>query len=108
MAENGSQNGYDRALYEKIGDIQATLRVVKHETANTSTKVDALALLVANQGHLKEDVLKLQEEVHTLQVEKFRREGAVSLIEWFSKHWPFVGLSAFLIGWVSYANGMLK
>lgn len=96
------------SLYEKMGDMQATLRVVKHSTENASQKIDALALLVANQGHLKEDVTKLQEEVHTLQVEKFRREGAVGLVEWVSKHWPFLIACISLGIWVGVANGVLK
>ncbi len=96
------------SLYEKIGDMQATLRVVKHETQNTSTKLDSLALLVANQGHLAEDVTKLKTEVQQLQIEKFRREGAVGLIEWASKHWPFLlGIIAVCV-WVAVANGLLK
>jgi len=102
-------NGPDyHALYEKIGDMQATLRVVKHETTTVSTKVDALALLVANQGHLAADVEALKAQVHMLEIEKHRREGAVGLIEWASKHWPFLGLSAVLIAWIGYANEMFK
>ena len=85
------------SLYEKLGDMQATLRIVKHDTANASGKIDALALLVANQGHIKEDVIKLQAEVAELRVEKFRREGAIGLVSWISRNWPV----AFIIATVA-------
>ncbi len=95
------------ALYEKIGDMQATLRVVKHDTSNTSQKVDALALLVANQGHLKEDVTKLQAEVAELRVEKFRREGAIGLVSWISRNWPvafIIAMAAAAVAWIKGLN----
>jgi hypothetical protein len=95
------------ALFEKIGDMQATLRVVKHETSNTSAKLDALATLVATQGHMAADVERLKEEVHELQVDKHRREGAIGLFEWISKHWPFTIFAAALGALVAWANGRL-
>ena len=95
------------SLYEKLGDMQATLRVVKHETANTSTKLDALAHLVATQGHLATDVELLKKQVHELEVEKHRREGAIGLVEWISKHWPFALLGLLIIAASALFNGKL-
>jgi hypothetical protein len=78
------------ALYEKIGDIQATLRVVKHETSNTSAKLDSLATLVVAQGHVAADVEKLKAEVQELKIEKYRRDGAIGLLGWLAKNWPIM------------------
>ena len=94
------------SLYEKLGDMQATLRIVKHDTANTSTKLDALALLVANQGHLKEDVIKLQTEVAELRVEKFRREGAINLAAWVSRNWPVAFIIAGVGALIAWFKGL--
>jgi hypothetical protein len=91
-------------LYEKIGDMQATLRVVKHETTNTSAKVDALATLVANQGHVIQDVQQLKDEVRQLQIEKFKRDGAIGLVEWLSRHWPVLVLIGALVAYAIAAG----
>lgn len=108
-------------IYEKLGEAIAVGREAKHAANGASQKidavsgkVDALAIVVANQGHLQEDVDELKAtvkeqrtEIGELVADKHRREGAIGLIEWISKHWPFVGLSAIIIAWVGWANGLL-
>ncbi|HYI39982.1 MAG TPA: hypothetical protein VE053_06660 [Allosphingosinicella sp.] len=86
------------SMYEKMGDIAATLRVVKHDTANNSAKLDALGTLVISQGHVAADVEKLKGEVQELKDEKNRRDGAISLGEWIVKIVPWlVGGGAFAV-----------
>jgi hypothetical protein len=104
-----------------LGELIAEVRTVKHNQNNTSTKVDvvagkvdALALVVANQGHLIEDVDELKATVKDqrttidgLVADKHRREGAIGLVEWISKHWPFTLVAMGLAVIVAWANGKL-
>lgn len=102
-------------IYEKVGEIGAIAREAKHAANSASTKIDALALIVTAQGQLREHVERIEQdrrldhaEIELLKADKLRREGAIGLVEWVSKHWPFIALSAFLTGWVAWANGLIK
>jgi hypothetical protein len=104
-----------------LGELIAEVRTVKHNQNNASAKVDivagkvdALALVVANQGHLQEDVDELKvtvkdqrSEINALVADKHRREGAIGLVEWISKHWPFTLVALALALIVAWANGRL-
>lgn len=108
------------SLFEKMGEVQAVAREAKHAANNAGQKidavagkVDALALVVATQGQLRDHVERLErqqdeqeQEIDELKAVNLRREGAVGLVEWISKHWPFLALCAFLTVWVGVANGM--
>lgn len=108
-------------IFEKLGNVEAVAREAKHASNNTSAKidavagkVDALALVVATQGHLREDVERLEQivkdqaqSIEVLNIDKHRREGAVGLVEWIAKHWPFALVAAFLGAVVVWANGRL-
>ena len=102
-------------LYEKVGEVGAIAREAKHAANTASAKIDALALIVTQQGQLREHVERLEqdrrsdhEQIEQLLADKHRREGAIGLVEWMSKHWPFLGLSGILIAWVGFANGLFK
>lgn len=109
-------------IFEKLGDVTAVAREAKHAANNTSQKVDSvagkvdsLAVVVATQGQLRDHVERLEvetksqrQEIDHLKADKHRREGAIGLVEWISKHWPFLGLSAVLIAWVGYANRVFQ
>lgn len=102
-------------LYEKVGEVGAIAREAKHAAQNTSAKVDALAIVVATQGELRSHVERIERtmedqegEIQELRADKLRRDGAISLVEWCSKHWPFLGLSGALMAWIAWANGLLK
>lgn len=102
-----------------LGELIAEVRTVKHNQNSTSMKVDvvagkvdALALVVANQGHLIEDVDELKVVVKEQRItmdaliaDKHRREGALGLFDWVSKHWPFTLVAALLAALVAWANG---
>lgn len=110
------------AIFQELGEVKAVAREAKHAANNASGKidvvagkVDSLALVVATQGHLQEDVAELkkeneeqQERINELIADKHRREGAVGLVEWISKNYPFLILCVGLAIWVAYANGVLK
>jgi hypothetical protein len=112
VGERPNGNGSTDRL---LGELIAEVRTVKHNQNNSGQKidlvagkVDALALVVANQGHLTEDVEELKGAVKGLVADKYRREGAIGLVEWVSKHWPFLIACVGLAAWVAFANGLLK
>lgn len=99
-------------LYEKVGEVGAIAREAKHAANNASAKIDSLAIVVATQGEtrahvdrLEKSVESLTAEVEVLQADKLRREGAIGLIEWLTKHWPLAVISAGLAALVAWANG---
>lgn len=90
-----------------LGELVAEVRAVKHNQNNATSKLDAI-------GHLVEQVkeIKLEQERHhfriaVLEADKNRREGAVGLVEWISRHWPFTIMLTALAAWVAWANGRL-
>jgi hypothetical protein len=107
------------SLFEKMGEVQAVAREAKHAANGASQKidavagkVDALALVVATQGQLRDHVDRLEadqkedrKELENLKADKLRREGAIGLVEWVGKHWPFAVVSALLAGIIAWANG---
>lgn len=88
-----------------LGELVAEVRAVKHNQQNASQKLDAV-------GHLVEQVkeMKIEQERHharitLLEADRLRREGAIGLFEWISRHWPFTLLVAILGGFIAWANG---
>jgi hypothetical protein len=108
-------------IFEKLGSVEASVREAKHAANGASQKidavagkVDALALVVATQGQLRDHVQRLEAtvkeqgaDIEALNIDKHRREGAIGLVEWISKHWPFAILAALLAALVAWANGRL-
>lgn len=101
-------------VYEKLGEITATLRDVSHTSRNNSAKIDALGEMVIRQGLIHDKVeghSALLERHHDriiiLEVDKHHREGAIGLFEWVSKHWPFTALGAAILAAIAWANGKL-
>jgi len=109
-------------IFEKLGSVEASVREAKHSANNAGQKidalagkVDALAIVVATQGQIREHVERLEAaqreqhgDIEVLQAKELRREGAVGLVEWISKNYPFLAICVFLAAWVGYANGMFK
>lgn len=101
-------------VFEKLGDINATLREVKHATNNNSQKIDTLAGIVASQGAMREMVDRItgrqeinEARIADLEADKHRREGAIGLVEWLCKHWPITLIFGALAVAVMWANGRL-
>lgn len=104
--EVGDGNG--RSTDRLLGELIAEVRAVKHNQNNSAGKLDAI-------GHLVEQVkeIKLEQERHhfriaVLEADKNRREGAIGLFEWFSKHWPFTVVIGGLAALVTWANGKVQ
>lgn len=102
-------------LYEKVGEVGAVAREAKHAANTAAAKIDALALIVADQGLLRDHVQRLEqdrradhEEIEKLKADKLRREGAIGLVEWISKNYPFLVLCGGLALWVAFANGLFR
>ena len=106
-------------LFEKMGEATAVGKQTAHAVNNVSAKVDAidgkvdaLALVVATQGHLRADVERLAEtlkeqaeEIAALKATALRREGATGLIEWWVKNYPILIPLGAVAGWFGYVNG---
>jgi hypothetical protein len=111
MAERdvGAPNGSTDRL---LGELIAEIRALKHSENNTGAKVDAIGRQVAPIPALIDQVKEIKDEqekhhfrIAILEADKNRREGAVGLVEWIARHWPFSLLLAALAGWVAWANG---
>jgi hypothetical protein len=101
-------------LYEKVGEVGAIAREAKHAAKNAETKIDALALIVTTQGHLREDVERLtshvkdqESEIDILKADKLRREGALGLFNWCARNWPLTLVLTGLGVLVAWANGKI-
>jgi hypothetical protein len=109
-------------IFEKLGNVEACAREAKHAANGASQKidtvagkVDALALVVATQGQLRDHVDRLertvdeqQNEIKFLQAAEHRREGALGIVSWFSRNWPLTLMLGGLAALVAWANGVLK
>lgn len=109
-------------IFEKLGGVEASVREAKHAANNAGQKidavagkVDALALVVATQGAIRDHVERIEvvqkeqrDDIEALQIAEHRRQGAIGLVEWISKNYPFLILIAGLAFWVGWANGILK
>lgn len=92
-------------LFEKIGGLEATMRDVKHSNNNLATKVESLGTIVLRTAAIQEAMLDHDARIQTLETDKHRREGAIGLVEWISKHWPVPLFAALLGAIVAWANG---
>jgi hypothetical protein len=109
-------------IFEKLGGVEASVREAKHAANNAGQKidavagkVDALALVVATQGAIRDHVERIEavqhehhDDIEALQAAEHRRQGAIGLVEWISKNYPFIVLIACLAAWVGWANGIFK
>ena len=117
-------------IFEKIGEATAVSREAKHVASGASQKIDivsskidsvasqvnALALVVANQGHLRDhverleiDARKQELEIEALIADKHRREGAIGLVDWIGKNYPLIGLVMFAVVLVVlFERGLFK
>lgn len=118
VGDRPSGNGSTDRL---LGELIAEVRTVKHNQNNAGQKidavagkVDALAIVVANQGHLQEDVDELKEAakvqratIDGLIADKHRREGALGLAEAIRRFWPMFPFAAIMAVFIAWANGRL-
>jgi hypothetical protein len=91
-----------------LGELIAEVRAVKHNQQNASQKLDAVGHLVEQVKEIKEEQGRQHFRIAVLEADKNRREGAIGLVEWVSKNYPFLLLCVFLAIWVGVANGAFR
>jgi hypothetical protein len=104
---HGDHHSTDRLL----GELIAEVRAVKHNQNNAAMELKAVGKQTEPIRMLVDQIkeLKVEQEKHhfrlaVLEADKNRREGAVGLVEWIGRHWPFSVLIAALAAWVAWAN----
>jgi len=90
-----------------LGELIAEVRAVKHDQRNAMQKLDGVNHLIEQVKDIKAEQTRHGDRLTLLEADRLRREGAVGLVEWISRHWPFTVLISFLAGWVAWANGKL-
>lgn len=95
-----------------LGELIAEIRAVKHSQANSSQKLDAFASMATTQTQMLQRMERFEKEqerqgfrLGVLEADKNRREGAIGLVEWLSKHWPVSVILVCLAAWVAWVNG---
>lgn len=81
-------------MAEKQGETYATVREIKHTVNNMAMQFPQLITMVSIVETLSRDRDDHEKRLAVLEADKHRREGAVGLVEWISKHWPFTVILA--------------
>lgn len=99
-------------VYEKLGEITATLRDVSHTGRDNAQKITALGELVIKQGTLQDHIVrhteildKHHERLTVLEVDLHHRQGAIGLASWFARHWPMTIILMIVAAFLAWANG---
>lgn len=95
-------------VYEKMGELVAEVRSVKHQQQNVSTKLDVIGGMIERMASLEKLVSKHDGEIEELKAAEHRRQGAVGLVEWLSRHWPFTVIAAALAMAWAYLTGRVQ
>jgi len=77
-------------VYRELGELTATVRELNHSVNNIAQKVDAVAVLASTVDRLTVDQERMRAKLDALESAEERRKGAVGLVEWMSRHWPFI------------------
>jgi hypothetical protein len=107
MPDRDVGDGNGRSTDRLLGELIAEVRAVKHNQNNANHKLDAVTHLVEQVKELREEQERHNFRLAVLEADKNRRDGAIGLVEWLSKHWPFSVIVAALAAWVAWANGRL-
>jgi hypothetical protein len=107
----GDDNG--RSTDRLLGELIAEVRGAKHATNNLAQKVDAIGPIAATANEALKLATEVKQEqdkhnfrIAVLEADKHRREGAVGLVEWLARHWPFTVIIAAVVAFVAWANGV--
>lgn len=103
--EVGDDNG--RSTDRLLGELIAEVRAVKHNQNNANSKLDAVTHLVEQVKEIREEQARHSFRLQVLEADKNRRDGAIGLVEWLSRHWPFSVIISALAAWVAWANGRI-
>ena len=99
------------SVHEALGELKGQLREMVHATNNNSMKIDSLTVAVATQAELirrvagvESEIKALEVRILALEVEKHHRDGAIGLMSWLSRHWPFTLFATLLGLLVAWSN----
>jgi hypothetical protein len=100
-------------LSGQVEGIEKYIHDKRHDDANVSQKVDGLGTQITREvarmkAELQVQLDAMDRRVAMLEADKLRREGAVGLVEWISKNYPFIILCIGLVLWVGFANGLFR
>lgn len=92
-------------IYEKLGELVADVRTIKHSQNNASMKLDALGGVMKTVEALDKAKDDHEQRINSLEDAEQRRKGAVGLFEWFARHWPFTIIVAAIIAFWTWLTG---
>jgi hypothetical protein len=95
----------NRSIDQLLGELIAEVRSVKHNQNDASAKLDAVNHLIEQVKDIRREQERHATRITVLEADKLRREGAVGLVEWISRHWPFTVLITALGAFIAWANG---
>jgi hypothetical protein len=102
------QTGDLLSMAEKQGEMFEAVRATKHAVANISQKMDAVSAIVQTVEQLNRDRDDHERRLAVLEADKHRREGAIGLVEWVSRHWPItILIAAATMAW-AFLTGKLR
>lgn len=108
MPPRATQTGDLLSMAEKQGEMFEAVRATKHAVADIAQKMEAVTIVAETVRQLARDRDNHERRIAVLEADKHRREGAVGLVEWVSKHWPFTIIIALAtIAW-AYLGGKIK
>jgi DNA-binding FrmR family transcriptional regulator len=113
MAREGQLDEISQAIGRLSGQVDSIEKYMherEHGLNNVAQKVEALGVritrdIAAVEGRIEGRIAVMDDRVRSLEADKNRREGAIGLVEWIGKHWPFTLLAGLLSALVVWANG---
>lgn len=108
MPPRSTNSGDLLSMAEKQGEMFEAVRATKHAVANLSQKMDAIGAVVTTVEQLARDRDDHERRLAVLEADKHRREGAVGLVEWISKHWPFTIIIAVVMAAWAFLSGKVS
>lgn len=99
-------------LSGQVEGIEKYIHDKRHDDANVSQKIDGLGTQITREvARMKAEVQvqidAIDRRIALLEADKLRREGAIGLVAFVSRHWPFAFVAAVISFVVAWANGKL-
>lgn len=111
----GQLDEISEAIGRLAGQVESLDRYTherEHGINNLAQKVEGLGIritrdIAAVEGRIEGRIKAMDDRLSALEIDKHHRDGAVGLITWLARHWPFTVIVAALGAWVAWANGRL-
>jgi hypothetical protein len=102
----------DQLTVQILTQIRDNLDLIRKKQDSFSVEQHELSIRLTKLEERNERITRLESafervdgRVDVLMKDKDRRDGAVGLASWLSRHWPFAGLAALIAALVAWANG---